>query len=56
MNTKQSRLEIKVDAQGVFTGLLSPYGPPADNGGDIVVAGAFAKNIQRAASCRHGHA
>ena len=52
MNTKQSRLEIKVDQQGVFTGLLSPYGPPADSGGDIVLAGAFSKNIQQKGNVR----
>src|SRR5688572_11374221 len=52
MNTKQSSLELKVDAQGTFEGLLSPYGGPPDNGGDVVLAGAFAKNIQQKGNVR----
>jgi HK97 family phage prohead protease len=52
MQTKASRLELKVDAEGTFTGLLSPYGPPADQGGDIVVAGAYAENIRKKGNVR----
>jgi HK97 family phage prohead protease len=52
MDTKQSRLELKVDAQGTFTGLLSPYGPPADDGNDIIVAGAYRENIRQKGNVR----
>jgi len=46
METKQLSLELKVSAEGVFNGRLSSYGPPADLGGDIVMPGAFSKNLK----------
>jgi HK97 family phage prohead protease len=51
MQTKHSNLELKVDAQGTFTGLLSPYNV-RDNGSDVVVPGAFAKNIAQKGNVR----
>jgi HK97 family phage major capsid protein/HK97 family phage prohead protease len=52
MKTKQARLELKVNPQGVFQGLLSPYGPPADQGGDIIDRGAYAKTLAEKGNTR----
>jgi uncharacterized protein len=53
MKTKQRmRLEIKeISTEGYFEGLLSPYGN-VDEGGDVVVPGAFAKTLQEQGNTR----
>src|SRR5262245_32165480 len=43
--TKHTALELKlISTEGTFEGLLSPYGN-VDQGNDIVLAGAFSKNL-----------
>lgn len=42
--------EIKengITADGIIRGMASPFGGPPDDGGDVVVKGAFAKTIQK---------
>lgn len=53
MKTKERlRLEIKeITEQGVFEGLLSPYGN-VDEGGDVVEPGAFTKTLQEQGATR----
>lgn len=53
MNQKKGmRLEIKeITEQGTFEGLLSPYGN-VDNGGDVVMAGAYTKTLKEQGNTR----
>jgi HK97 family phage prohead protease len=46
MQTRDFSLKVKgLDESGSFTGLASPYGPPADMVGDIIAPGAYKQAI-----------
>ena len=52
METKHARaFELKVSAEGTFTGLLSPYNVK-DGGDDIVLPGAYANTLQQKGTTR----
>jgi len=51
METKETRIDLKADADGIIEGYASRFGE-VDNGGDEVVPGAYAKSLANLADRR----